>query len=209
MLRLAEEAFRQPYSVSGIAIRLREDHWESFAPDACYPGLDGFRALRLESFGHAYAAQKAGLDEHLDEKDHWLLVASYAAQKADLDVCLGEKDHGQLVASYFLTTMHGASPPTSFAFWVEDQPTLLPRTEKVFIAQGDPAKGGRLAAIADWKRVRKVVGSLMMPVDKFPQRFFVASFPTNEQLEALGFAPGFEKLAGDPADWFKLLQPAA
>jgi hypothetical protein len=172
MLRLAEEAFQNPYRVSGFAVRLREGRWEPFEPDALYPNLAGFRTLRLQS-----------------------LAAAYEGQKRSLVSGREGGDDGEFIASCSLVSKSPSEPPTSYAVWTEGITTLLPRTDKVAFSQVDPAQGQRIAAFADWGRVRDVVGDLMTPLDLYPQRFRVDGFPTGEQLRALGFASGLEGLA--------------
>jgi hypothetical protein len=169
MLRLAEEAYRSPYRVSGIPVCLRNGRWEQFEPDAHHAALDGFRTLRLHSLGAAYTRQQTAL-------------------RATPDTL----HEGAFLATYTLASKGRNAPPTSYAVWTEDLSTLLPKVEKIAFVKDETLRGAGVAAFAEWGRVQEVVGDLMTPVDLYPQRFRVDRFPTAEQLKALGFAPGFE-----------------
>lgn len=171
MLKLAEEAFYHSHRVSGISLRFREGQWEPFEPDACYPDLEGYRTLRLQSLWSAYKEQKKAIE------------SSRADSEEDV-----------FIPSYFLITTSLTEPPTSYATWTKGLTSLLPQTEKVCFIQGASAQGNTIGAFADWARVQDVVGDLMKPVGLYPQRFRVEQFPTGEQLKAIGFAPEFEGL---------------
>jgi hypothetical protein len=168
MLRLAERAIQKAYRVSGVTIRLHDCQWEPFEPDAFFPDLKGFRALRLKSLAEAYAAQKDGLDAIHKAKDEPIYTTPY----------LGFFKDGQVF---------------SLAVWSETITNLLPRTDMIAFVARNP--GPRKVAFADWDRVVEMVGDLMIPLDIYPPRFRVDRFPTGEQLKALGFAPGFEHLS--------------
>ena len=81
MVALTKKAFEQPRIVSGVALRLAGDDWESWLPDAAHPLYDEFRGLRIDSFGHDYAEQKELLDELHEKTGEDLFVASYSVMQ--------------------------------------------------------------------------------------------------------------------------------
>jgi hypothetical protein len=63
--------------------------------------------------------------------------------------------------------------------------TLLPQAHRVGFYDPD----AEASVMAEWDRVRAVVGDLMQPTDYWPPRFRVREFPTAEQLQAMGAGP--------------------
>ena len=46
---MTHKAFDKPRMVSGVALRIVGDEWESWMPEADHPLYDDFRGLRIES----------------------------------------------------------------------------------------------------------------------------------------------------------------
>ena len=69
----------------------------------------------------------------------------------------------------------------NYCVWTAGAVSLLPRTERVIFG-GE----GLEAVMAPWEKVAAVIGDLMTPTDMYPERFRVETFPTAEQLAAMG-----------------------
>jgi uncharacterized protein YtpQ (UPF0354 family) len=165
MLDGASHAYQGPYRVSGVAVRLRQGGWEPFAPDEHFPALVGFRSLRHDSLGSAYEDQARAS-----------VRATEGADKPKF-------------AAFLNVLPPAGGPGFSCCTWGEGIQALLPCTDKVALIKGDRKENFRLAAFAAWDRVQEVVGDLMTPVGLYPERFRVDQFPTDKQLEAIGFDP--------------------
>jgi len=78
MIDLAEEAYAQPRSISGVALRLRDDRWEEFLPERGHPAYAPFRMLYLRSIASDYDNQKAILDEAVSRDIPWLRLNEHS-----------------------------------------------------------------------------------------------------------------------------------
>lgn len=155
--------------ISGTAVSFRGGRWQDFLPPEGTPAHEPLRRLRLRSLGQDYAHQQELLQKVEGEQ---VFVAGY-----------------QVVE---LRERHGAGPAgadgvrwCSYCVWSEGVPSLLPRTDLVFLeserfGEGDPRRGPRR-----WEAVEQVVGSLMQPRDLRPVRFAVSDFPDAAALEKL------------------------
>jgi hypothetical protein len=137
MIGLAKEALQQPRPISGLAVRLRGDEWESWMPDVAHPLHQEFRTLRVQSLGQDYAEQKELLDKLHTKKQQDIFVASFSAME--------HKDTKEL---------------TTYCVWSKNILALLPRTERIAFMQD-----GKDPLMADWDRVVEAAGNLMTPLD--------------------------------------------
>ena len=157
MTTLANKAFEQPRSVSGIALRLDGDDWISWMPEAIHPLYDEFRLLRIRTYAQDYSEQKELLDALHRKTGQDLLVASFSVMQ--------HKETGH---------------PTSYCIWTKGTHSLLPKTERVVFGGEDQP-----TAIAPWEKVEEITGHLMTPMGMYPERYRVEEFPTPEQLAAM------------------------
>jgi hypothetical protein len=158
MVELAKKAFEKPRTVSGVALRLAGDEWESWMPEASHPLYEEFRGLRIQSSGQDYAEQKELLDQLHEKTGEDVFVASYSVMQ--------HKETGHRV---------------SFCMWAKGLPSLLPRTERIVLGAEDQEP-----VIAPWEKVVGIAGDLMTPMGTYPERYRVEDFPTSEQLAAMG-----------------------
>ena len=157
MIDLAQEAYDQPRSISGVALRLRDDRWEEYLPERGHPAYAPFRLLYLRSLAGDYANQKAFLDE--GEED--VFVATFSAFEEE---ATGE------VASY--------------CAWTEGVDSLLPVTERVYFVRVEEEEPC-VVSIARWDRVVELLGDLLVEQPGYPVRYRVCEFPDAEQLAEL------------------------
>ena len=157
MIDLAEEAFGQPRSISGVALRLRDDRWEEFLPERAHPAYAPFRMLYLRSVASDYDNQKAILDEAAED----VYVADYSAFE--------EQSSGEVM---------------SYCVWSDGVESLLPVTDRVFFVrlEGEDAS---VVSIARWDRVVESLGDLLDEQPGYPVRYRVSEFPDAEQLAEL------------------------
>jgi hypothetical protein len=158
MVTLAKKALEQPRMVSGIALRLDRDEWESWMPDADHPLYQEFRLLRMRTHGQDYAEQKELLDALHEKTGDDVFVASFSV--------IQHKDTGQRM---------------SYCTWQKGVCSLLPRTERIVLGGDD-----QLPVMVAWEKVVEVAGDLLTPMEMYPERYRVEDFPTAEQLAAMG-----------------------
>lgn len=69
----------------------------------------------------------------------------------------------------------------SYATWTDTANSLLPKTDVLVLG-----RIGSEPQMVEWEKVVDVAGDLMEAVDIYPPRFGVRSFPSEEQLAAMG-----------------------
>jgi hypothetical protein len=164
MGKVAEESFQKPRPISTIAVRLVGDEWESWLPEREAAVYETFRELRLRTIGMEYNDQKELLDQIHEQAGEGLFVASFSAVK--------HKSSGRV---------------TSYSVWSQGVDTLLPETDDIVLLRPQPIAGEvKLAAAGSFERVRQIAGDLMQPLGIYPERYRVAEFPSERQLEAIG-----------------------
>ncbi|HEV3256881.1 MAG TPA: hypothetical protein VG013_08390 [Gemmataceae bacterium] len=157
---LAEEAYAQPRSISGVALRLTaEDEWQPFLPGEAH---QKFRTLRLRSTGDDYAAQADDLKALHEKTGKDIFVATFSA--------LQKKETHEV---------------RSYCVWSEGVVALLPRTDDIFFFRPRGREEGDIVATAPWERVQSALADLMKPAGLYPERYLVEDFPSEEQLAAL------------------------
>ncbi|MEI8374165.1 MAG: DUF1444 family protein [Planctomycetota bacterium] len=158
MIALAKKSFEQPRAVSGTALRLVGDGWESWMPEADHPLYDEFRKIHMQSMGQNYAEQKDLLDTLNKQTGEDLFVASFSAME--------HKDTGNL---------------RSYCVWSKNTISLLPVAERIVLGGPDQAP-----FMAPWEKVVEIAGDLMTPMGIYPERYRVDGFPSADQLAAMG-----------------------
>jgi hypothetical protein len=159
---LAEEAYAQPRSISGVALRLTaDDEWVPFLPGKDHPEYQKFRTLRLRSTGQ-----------------------DYAAQAEDLNALHAKTGKAAFVASFSALQKQGSGEVRSYCVWSEGVVTLLPRTDDIFFFRPTGNDKGDIVATAPRERAQAVLGHLMKPAGLYPERYLVEDFPSAEQLAA-------------------------
>lgn len=163
MAKIAEESTQKPRPISTIALRLEGDEWMPWLPPSSFAVYDKFHELRLQTLGMEYNDQKGMLDEIHNVTGEDVFVAQFSA--------IGKKNTCRV---------------TSYCVWSEGVDTLLPQTDSIFFFRPGSEKEGELVAGGSWEHVQQVVGDLMEPAGFYPERYRVRSFPTSEQLAAIG-----------------------
>ncbi len=158
MVALAKKAFQQPRTVSGVALRLDGDEWMRWLPEAGHPLFDEFQALRMRSLGQDYAEQKELLDKLHEIRGEDVFVSSFSVMQHKL-----------------------SAQRVNYCVWTAGEISLLPRTERVIFGGA-----GQETVMAAWDKVVEVVGHLMTPTDMYPERWRVETFPSAEELAAMG-----------------------
>ncbi len=161
MASLAEDALKEARPMTGVAVRLEGDQWLPFMPPAGHPAFAQFRKLFVGSAQRDYEEQKRLLEALHEKTGEDIFVAAYM---------VGETTDGGDVLTYCV--------------WSEGVDSLLPRTDRVLFARGDPDSPDILG-MAQWERVFSIAGDLMTPLDIYPDRFRVQQFPTPDQREAM------------------------
>lgn len=156
---LGAQQLEEAYALSGVPVVLDGDAWIDWRPPADHPLARRFREMELRWIGPLYTAQKDLLNAAHEAEGSGPFVAGFSAI---------EKQDGELV---------------SYCVWAEGVDTLLPVAQKVVFVR---EVGGGPVALADWDRVRAVVGDLMEPTDEYPTRHRVRAFPDAAALAAIG-----------------------
>jgi uncharacterized protein YtpQ (UPF0354 family) len=158
MAAIAEETLDEPRPISGIPLRLEGDDWVTWLPAAGHPHHDKFRKLYLKSMAGEYAEQKSLLESWQEKEGIDRFIASYSVV---------QQEDGTLF---------------SYAVWSKGIVTELPRTDKVIFFE----EGKEVVASGDWDRVQAIVGHLMKAGSRYPPRWLVDEFPSDEQLARIG-----------------------
>jgi hypothetical protein len=167
LAKLAEEALAQPRPISGVAVRLDGDTWLPFLPEAGHPAHDALRLLRVQSHGADYGEQGELLRTLHEKTGEDIFIAAFSAVRL--------KDSGRV---------------QSYSVWSAGVDTLLPRTDEVFFFRPhEDGKNGDIIGTAPWERVHEVAGDLMEPQGMYPERYRVRTFPSGQQLAAIGARP--------------------
>jgi hypothetical protein len=160
---LAEEAYEQPRSVSGMAFRLTGGgEWVPYLPGRGHPQYRRFKLLQVKTIGGDYAEQAEALKALHQKTGKDIFVASFSARQG--------KETGEV---------------RSYCVWSEGVVSFLPRTDDIFFFRPKDGEGD-IVATAPWDRARAVLGDLMKPVGLYPERYLVEEFPSDEQLAAFG-----------------------
>jgi hypothetical protein len=159
---LVEEQMEKPRPLSALAVRLDGTTWLPFLPDPDSPLYERFKLLQVRSAMQDHDEQAECLNALHERTGEDVFVAGYKAVR---------KEGGRVI---------------SWCVWSEGVDTLLPRTDEVFFFRPAGEGEGKVVARGRWARVREVAGELMEPCGLYPERLRVRSFPTDEQLAAIG-----------------------
>ncbi|MGC8639691.1 MAG: hypothetical protein ACP5XB_07400 [Isosphaeraceae bacterium] len=162
MTEAAALALRRPRPIHAMPLRLEYGSWTPYLPSEDHPAFRRMKELVLETLGQDYVEQKNLLETLHARTGEDLFVASYSS--------IQNKESGRLA---------------SFCMWARGVDSLLPRTDLVHLFDPERPEGQRLAAFATWEHLSEVVGELLEPVDLYPERYRVRSFPSEEQIEAI------------------------
>jgi hypothetical protein len=164
MLKLATDDLQHERNISGMAFRLDGEEWEPWLPPDDHPHYAQFHELRTQTFGEMYASQKDLLETRYAKQGVDVFVATFSGMK--------NLKTGRIV---------------SYCVWSEGVESLLPETESVVLMRSD-RKDDAVAAQADWDTVRRFAGEWMEPLDIYPARWRVRSFPPEEVLQQIRHA---------------------
>jgi hypothetical protein len=163
LVAMAEEAYEQPRSITGMAYRLTGDgEWVPFLPGGSHPHHQKFKLLQVKTIGGGYGDQADALNALHEKTGKDIFVASFSA--------LQKKETGEV---------------RSYCVWSEGVVSFLPRTDDIFFFRPRGSEEGDVVATAPWGRAQAVLGDMMKPVGLYPERYLVEAFPSDEQLAAL------------------------
>jgi hypothetical protein len=163
MAARAKQALAEPRPISMVALRLAEGEWSEWLPPVGHALYAELAMLRLQSLGQQHAEQKELLDAYYEKTGQDTFVATFSAAQ---------------------NTQSGEV--NSYCVWSAGVESLLPKTDLVyFFRPGRSETDGALVAAAAWKKVERALGSLLEPLELYPQRFRVREFPTAAQLRQL------------------------
>jgi Protein of unknown function (DUF1444) len=167
MAELAEKVLQQPRPIHAMPLRLEYGTWWAYLPPEDHPAAQRFKKLVIGSLGQDYGEQKGLLDTLHQKMSEDIFVASYSAVQ--------NRETGRLA---------------SYCMWARGVESLLPRTDVVHLFDMDRPEGQKIVASAVWERVAEIVGELLEPVDVYPERYRVRSFPNDEQIAAIQASEG-------------------
>ena len=171
----ALQAIMAPHALDGRALRLTPEGWVPFMPERLSDAWGDFRKLELFTWARDYTEQGERMEKYYQGRGERPFVATYTPYQ-------DERGHS-----------------VSYAVWLKDVDTLLPRTDVLFLV--DPALGEDAppVAVARWDEVMKQSGALFVPVPGFyPVRYRVRGFPSPEQLTRWKSDPGNLFEEGEP-----------
>ncbi len=162
MAKLATAGLQDSRAETGIPVILNGPRWETARPTHEY--LAPLRELYVHSVASEYGEQASWLEQQ-------------------------QTDDSPYVASVMLTQNRQTGEFCTVSVWGEGVKTLLPRAEVIAFMRGS-ADGPRPDSImARWDDVQQICGPLMQPQDRYPPRWLVEQFPSNDQLQALSAPP--------------------
>jgi hypothetical protein len=157
LCQLAEQEAEKPRPISGTPVVLTGGGWETWVPPADHPHAAMFRKLSLPFELHDYKEQKQLLDRQNEQLERDVFVATYHA--------IERKDNRQLL---------------SYSVWADQVTTLLPRTDKVVLVQGE------WNLMVNWDDLWLTCGDRFCADEElFPPRWLVDSFPSPRELTEL------------------------
>jgi len=160
---LAEKAIEHPRPLLNIPLRLEGDRWVPFLPASNHAQFPAYKMLWIRSLISDYGEQAEALKSLYEKTGEDIFVASFSAVQ--------KKDWAEVF---------------SYCVWSEGLDSLLPKTDKVLFFRASGQDEGDIVAEASWERVQQVAGDMMAKTDLYPERYRVKSFPTDQQLAALG-----------------------
>ena len=146
---------QEPWPMSSALLRRGSDGWEEASPPA---------SAQVMAHGLAQA--------HLSQ--------TYSAQKDELDAWHEQTGRDVFVASHTLIAIDDRWQ--SYCTWAKGADSLLPVTDWVAIASGGE---GEPFIRVNWPDVMAVCGARLQPTAENPARYFVDSFPDEEEWRAL------------------------
>jgi hypothetical protein len=157
---MAEEAYENPRSISGMAFRLdSDDKWVPFLPGESQPHYERFKMLQVKSVGGDYGDQAEALNALHEKTGKDIFVASFSAMR--------KQDTGEI---------------RSYCVWSEGVVAYLPKTDDIFFFRAKGSDDGEIVATVPWEQAQAVLGERIKAVGLYPERYLVEGFPSEEQL---------------------------
>ncbi len=164
---LAKEALTDVRALSGVAMKRQNGQWVGWLPDPKHPAFERLFFLALQTKANLYAQQKELLDAWYEFTGEHVAVSRFSAFRTDA---------GEIFTS---------TP------WTEGAVSLLPRTDRIdFVKVKD---GTPEVWAAKWEVVQQLVPHLLEPTQEKPERWRVAAFPTQAELDQLVEKSGLPK----------------
>jgi hypothetical protein len=157
MADLAEKFIDDPRPICSIPVRLQGEEWHTWTPPEDHPAIEKFRQFALRFFAQEYHDQK----EHLDRVQQ--------AEGSDV-----------FVASFSVIEFK-KSGARSYSMWSKGLSTWLPKTDLIVFHDPD----ADTTDLVPWEVAAKVMNSALRPLDMYPQRWAIDSYPSDEQMVEL------------------------
>jgi hypothetical protein len=162
MAGMAEKALDHTRSLTGRAFVLRNSQWVHFCPPEGARAHKPFRMLLVKSVQEEYASQKPYVE--------------YRHRQSGEDV---------FAASVMILENAKTEVIVTRCVWAQGVDSLLPRTDEIaLVMTGSDGQPGQVITCT-WQTVQDVVGGLMVPVEAYPARCRVKSFPSKDQIRVL------------------------
>lgn len=162
MLERAEQELAKPRTIGGFAYRLsRQGVWHPWLPAPTHKLYKQFRGLANATLGSSYSRQQHFLTQ-LEEKH--------------------QPEHARLfVATVFNFRDDSPWGAVTSCTWTNHAPSLLPKTDMIALIRDleEPP------VMVPWIAVQKTIGHMMVPMDLYPERYRVVSFPSPAELSAI------------------------
>ena len=163
MADLAEKTGDRPRPVCPILVVLRGDDWEQLRLPVAHEHFEKFRMIELKYYYGEYAEQKRLTDALNEQLGRDVFVASFSAVERS----------GRVL---------------SYCTWTRGVRTWLPQTQ--YVALIDLETG--VKAFVPWERLEETVGHRLEPLDCYPPRWLVETFPSPDEIAEM-----------QPEDWSK------
>ncbi|WP_165229882.1 hypothetical protein [Aquisphaera insulae] len=162
LVAAAAGALERPRPLHAFPLRLEYGTWTPYLPPEDSPAHRPIQSLILGVMARDYHDQQELLQGLYRANGEGISVASYSA--------LQDRESGRLASS---------------CLWGRGLDSLLPRTDIVCFADASQPDGKTLVASVTWDRMMDIVGDRIEPIDVYPERYRVRSFPDPGEIERL------------------------
>lgn len=160
MMKFIDEAMQRPRPMTSRLFLLEGSTWNAFLPASGHPLYEPIRRQHLMALARDYDEQTQLLNQ-LNEKDH-------------LDC---------FVARYTLSENQATGQWHSWCVWVKEvTDAMMPQAEYVLF--GSTADKNTKLTVR-WDDIHRVLAHRMTPMDTYPPRYRITSYPTPEEFAQL------------------------
>jgi len=155
-------AIEKSRQVCGFALKWSNGKWDLFMPPQTSAAYNDFHHLQQLYLSQIYEKQRDQLQTAYKKAGRDAVAASFEAEQNEKTKAFD-----------------------SLCYWVKNAELDLPQTDRIVFEDAAIPGEGKTLGSAPWSKVVEVMGEALAPIDTYPKRFHVKTFPTAEQLKKL------------------------